>query len=241
MSAGVLTDPVAPSSFGAWIHYVGKNHVGAISFLIADFFLFFGVFALTVVQASQVCCCSLIYWFWRKRNFLSSVVLTHFLSLLFFFLRQIARNITTNEMANVMRYSYLRGPGGRFRNPYDHGIKKNCSDFLINGYNEDVEVVEELGQSEEGVGMMHMTRNSNLANGDSHSHSEHATGTGNGHHIINVNSNNSNSKTHHGHVNGHVHSSNCSHANQGKTRNDSTPVGLGLGLGRNPRSVAPSS
>ncbi|KAK7265604.1 hypothetical protein RJT34_33226 [Clitoria ternatea] len=27
----------------------------------------------------------------------------------------------------------VRGPGGRFRNPYDHGIKKNCSDFMING------------------------------------------------------------------------------------------------------------
>lgn len=55
LNAGVLTDPLAPSSFGLWINYVGKNHIGAISFLIADFFLFFGVFALTVVQASQVC------------------------------------------------------------------------------------------------------------------------------------------------------------------------------------------
>lgn len=58
--AGVLTDPLAPHSFGAWIQHVGKNHTGAISFLIADFFLFFGVFALTVVQASQVC---LIYFY----------------------------------------------------------------------------------------------------------------------------------------------------------------------------------
>ncbi|WJX90402.1 Protein S-acyltransferase 24 [Trifolium repens] len=206
--ARVLTDPLAPSSFGTWVNYVGKNHIGAISFLIADFFLFFGVFALTVVQASQI-----------------------------------SRNITTNEMANIMRYSYLRGPGGRFRNPYDHGIKKNCSDFLINGYNEDVEYIEESGNSEEGVGMMHMTRSSNGANGDSHSHSDYPKGNGNGHVVINVNSSNStNSKTHHGqNSNGHVHSSHCSHSNQGKTRNESIPVGLGLGLGRNTRSVSVSS
>jgi len=140
-------------------------------------------------------------------------------------------------MANAMRYSYLRGPGGRFRNPYDHGIKKNCSDFLINGYNEDVECIEELGQSEEGIGMMNIARNSNLANGDSHTRGEYARGHGNGQYVINVNSNNTNSKTH----NGHVHSSHCSHNNHGKTRNDSAPLGLGLGLGRNSRSVTPSS
>ncbi|KAK7310738.1 hypothetical protein RJT34_08434 [Clitoria ternatea] len=56
---------------------------------------------------------------------------------------QISCNITTNEMTNVMRYGDLRGPGGKFINPYDHGIKKNCSDFLINGYNEDVECDKE--------------------------------------------------------------------------------------------------
>ncbi|KOM32963.1 hypothetical protein LR48_Vigan01g251900 [Vigna angularis] len=199
----VLTDPLAPHSFGSWIQHVGKNHTGAISFLIADFFLFFGVFALTVVQASQI-----------------------------------SRNITTNEMANAMRYSYLRGPGGRFRNPYDHGIKKNCSDFLINGYNEDVECIEEIGQSEEGTGMMNIARNSNLTNGDSHTRGEYARGHGNGQYVINVNSNSTNSKTH----NGHVHSSHCSHNNHGKTRNDNAPLGLGLGLGRNSRSVTtPSS
>ncbi|OIW18604.1 hypothetical protein TanjilG_13356 [Lupinus angustifolius] len=209
----VLTDPLAPSSFGAWIQYVGKNHVGAISFLIADFFLFFGVFALTVVQASQI-----------------------------------SRNITTNEMANAMRYSYLRGPGGRFRNPYDHGIKKNCSDFLINGYNEDVECIEEVGNSEEGIGMEPIARSSNLTNGDSHSHFDHTKDNRNGHVVIDVNSNTTNSKTHHGHINGHIHSSHCSHdknnnnnnSSQGKTKNENIPKGLGLGLGRNARSVTPS-
>lgn len=52
--AGILNDPLAPSSFGAWISYAGSNHVGAISFFIMDFSLFFGVTLLTVVQASQV-------------------------------------------------------------------------------------------------------------------------------------------------------------------------------------------
>ncbi|GER42111.1 S-acyltransferase [Striga asiatica] len=52
---------------------------------------------------------------------------------------QIARNITTNEVANAIRYGYLRGPDGRFRNPYNHGCWKNCSDFIINGHTEDEE------------------------------------------------------------------------------------------------------
>lgn len=51
---GILNDPIAPSSFGAWISYLSTNHVGIMSFLIVDFFLFFGVAVLTVVQASQV-------------------------------------------------------------------------------------------------------------------------------------------------------------------------------------------
>lgn len=53
---------------------------------------------------------------------------------------KIARNLTTNEMANAVRYGYLRGPDGRFRNPYNHGCRKNCSDFLINGYTNDDEI-----------------------------------------------------------------------------------------------------
>lgn len=53
---------------------------------------------------------------------------------------QIARNITTNEVANAVRYSYLRGPEGRFRNPYNHGCRKNCTDFLIHGYSNDDEI-----------------------------------------------------------------------------------------------------
>ncbi|KAI4375920.1 hypothetical protein MLD38_013734 [Melastoma candidum] len=53
---------------------------------------------------------------------------------------QIARNITTNELANHIRYGYLRGPDGRFRNPYNHGCQKNCSDFLIQGYTNDEEI-----------------------------------------------------------------------------------------------------
>ncbi|KAG6620714.1 hypothetical protein I3842_Q052900 [Carya illinoinensis] len=181
----LLTDPFAPDSFGAWINHVGTNHVGAMSFLIVEFFLFFGVAVLTLVQASQI-----------------------------------SRNITTNEMANVMRYSYLRGPGGRFRNPYDHGMRKNCSDFLINGYNEDVEYIEESTHSE-GIGMVHMTRNSNVQNGDAVSHQTN----GNGHVVINVNS--TNTKVHQG----HVHSSHCSHNNYGKAKTDGIPLGLGLGLG----------
>ncbi|XP_044471581.1 protein S-acyltransferase 24 isoform X2 [Mangifera indica] len=191
----ILTDPVAPSSFGAWINHASTHHVGAISFLTMDFFLFFGVAVLTIVQASQI-----------------------------------SRNITTNEMANALRYSYLRGPGGRFRNPYDHGCRKNCSDFLVSGHNEDVELIED---SAEGIGMMQMSRNSDLQNGDGHMH--HANG--NGHVAINLNSKNSNTLHGHshghgnGHGHGHVHSPHCSHVNHSKSRSESIPIGLGLGLG----------
>ncbi|KAF4379580.1 hypothetical protein F8388_023597 [Cannabis sativa] len=53
---------------------------------------------------------------------------------------QIARNITTNELANAIRYGYLRGPDGKFRNPYNHGFRKNCGDFLIKGYTDDEKI-----------------------------------------------------------------------------------------------------
>lgn len=182
----ILTDPLAPSSFVEWFKHAGNQHLGALSFLLVDFFLFSGVATLTLLQASQI-----------------------------------SRNITTNELANAMRYSYLRGPGGRFRNPYDHGCKKNCSDLLINGYNEDEEYIEERAEPE-GIGMMQMSRSLNQPNGVI-GHSRQTNG--NGHVVIDMNNN---TKTLHG----HVHSSSCSHSSShGKT--DSVPLGLGLGLGRN--------
>ncbi|KAK4265274.1 hypothetical protein QN277_026347 [Acacia crassicarpa] len=207
----LLTVPYAHPSFGARIQYAFTHLVGATSFLVVDFFLFFGVFVLTVLQANQI-----------------------------------SRNITTNEMANTMRYSYLRGAGGRFRNPYDHGIKKNCTEFLINGYNEDVQLIEESDNSE-GIGMINLPRSSNLANGDSHSHIP----KGNGHVVIDVSSGSNSSNTHHtrahhGHSHGnghaHAHSSHCCHNNaQGRSKSESVPLGLGLGLGRNTSSGTSSS
>ncbi|KAF3323779.1 putative protein S-acyltransferase 23 [Carex littledalei] len=53
---------------------------------------------------------------------------------------QVARNITTNEMANSRRYEYLQGPEGRFRNPYNHGCRKNCTDFWLHGHTTDDEI-----------------------------------------------------------------------------------------------------
>ncbi|XP_061336393.1 probable protein S-acyltransferase 23 isoform X2 [Gastrolobium bilobum] len=52
----------------------------------------------------------------------------------------IARNLTTNEHANSSRYEYLRGADGRFRNPYNHGCWKNCSDFVFLGYTNDDDI-----------------------------------------------------------------------------------------------------
>ncbi|KAG1327099.1 Protein S-acyltransferase 24 [Cocos nucifera] len=135
----------------------------------------------------------------------------------------ISRNITTNEMANAVRYGYLRGPGGWFRNPYDHGIRKNCSDFLLNGYNEDVKCPEQTTPSEE-MGMIQMTRSKKIQNGGTHS--QH--GSGNGHVCIDVHS-----------KNGHVNSSQCHHS----SKTDGVAVGLGVGrnnVRHNARSVLAS-
>ncbi|KAL3532267.1 hypothetical protein ACH5RR_005788 [Cinchona calisaya] len=192
----VLTDPLAPSSVGGWLSHAANEHVGAIAFLVSDFFFFSGAAILTAVQASQI-----------------------------------SRNITTNEVANVMRYSYLKGPGGRFRNPYDYGCKKNCSDFLINGYNEDIEHEQESGESE-GIRMMQIARTSNLQHGACHSRQINDNSNSSSHVVVNMNKS---TNTHHS----HVHSSHCNHNSNAKS--DSVPVGLGIGLGRNTaRSVIAS-
>uniref|UniRef100_A0ACD5ZK48 Uncharacterized protein n=1 Tax=Avena sativa TaxID=4498 RepID=A0ACD5ZK48_AVESA len=61
---------------------------------------------------------------------------------------QIVRNMTT----------YLRGrPGGRFRNPFNHEVRKNLSDLLLNGYSEDIEWSEHTSHKDEEVGMTQMT------------------------------------------------------------------------------------
>lgn len=177
----ITSDPTAPSSFRARINHVVTHHPGAISFLIMDFMLFFGVTVLTAVQASQI-----------------------------------ARNITTNEMANAMRYTYLRGPGGRFRNPYDHGVRKNCTDFFIKGYSEDIERPEEPSSPEE-IGMLPITRNTNLHNGECHNH--HSNGSA---HVCS-DAEPKNPKS-------HVNSSLNNHNND---KTEKVPVGLGFGLGRN--------
>ncbi|KAF7104680.1 hypothetical protein CFC21_105560 [Triticum aestivum] len=135
-------------------------------------------------------------------------------------IRTIARNITTNEMANSMRYTYLRGPAGRFRNPFDHGVRKNCSDFLVNGYNEDVERLEHASRTDEEIGMIQMT-SAVSQNGEGNSHhgncDDHACADS--------------------HANSNSHSQGgssqcCDHSK----KNERTPFGLGLGLGRNSAS-----
>ncbi|CAN6230604.1 unnamed protein product [Urochloa humidicola] len=121
---------------------------------------------------------------------------------------QISRNITTNEMANSMRYSYLRGPGGRFRNPYDHGVRKNCSDFFLKGYNEDIERAVQTLQPDEEMGPIHMGRSALAHNCESTP--LHAIGTDHSSTDPEVNSKSHRSK-----------------------KSERTPLCLGMGLGRN--------
>jgi len=128
---------------------------------------------------------------------------------------QIGRNITTNEIANATRYSYLKGPGGHFRNPYNHGCRKNCTDFLIQGYNDDVEITWQPLQPD-GIGMIQMSR---------HGASSNATGSANSVDVQGQSSGEVNS----GDSKVHIHSPHCNH-NHGQT--EGVPSGLGLGLGR---------
>eukprot|EP00955_Chlamydomonas_euryale_P083017 363790-Chlamydomonas_euryale.AAC.24 len=41
---------------------------------------------------------------------------------------QVARNVTTNELANWHRYKYLHGPDGSFVNPFSHSCWENCTE-----------------------------------------------------------------------------------------------------------------
>jgi palmitoyltransferase ZDHHC13/17 len=148
-----------------------------------------------------------------------SISLLHFFHALLPCHLQIARNITTNEMANSMRYVYLRGPGGRFRNPFDHGVWKNCSEFLLNGYNEDIERFEQTLHTDEEMGMIQMT-STTTQNGNDPLH--HGNGADHGHADSQVNS-----KSH-----SQASSSQCCN----HSRSDRTPLGLGMSLGRNSAS-----
>ncbi|KAH7387209.1 hypothetical protein KP509_16G010800 [Ceratopteris richardii] len=140
---------------------------------------------------------------------------------------QIARNITSNELANATRYTYLKGPDGRFHNPFDRGCRSNCTDFVVNGYSEDDNIVpQQLRQN--GVGMQLMRRSS-PSNGSSTTiatnmlplngaqpHSEH-------HH-------------HHHHHQHHEHTLSGNNITHGNSSNF-VPLGLGLGLGLAPKST----
>ncbi|CAK7338569.1 unnamed protein product [Dovyalis caffra] len=88
-------------------------------------------------------------------------------------------------------------------------------------YDEDVEYMED--SHSKGIRMMHMSRNSNLQNGNDHSHHMNV----NRHVALNVNSENKIDQ-------GHVKSSHCSQNHQGKPKTESAPLGSGgLDLGRN--------
>lgn len=43
---------------------------------------------------------------------------------------QVARNVTTNELANWARYRYMKDDHGDFHNPFDRGVRQNCIDTM---------------------------------------------------------------------------------------------------------------
>lgn len=150
---------------------------------------------------------------------------------------QIARNVTTNEVANSHRYSYLRSGDGRYFNPYDKGMRANCAEFLSKGYTTDVDVPWTVPTDPPMQIPQLLSR--------AHSH-EHATPSAG-----------ANGVTGGGFLGslfgkGHVHSSSCNHEHDnGHAHNDvekgqsNGPLGLGLGqglgLGLPPKKVTKSA
>lgn len=64
---------------------------------------------------------------------------------------QVLRNITTNELANLHRYHYLRNAEGRFHNPFDKGLAENVYAFACVVENEgDIQREHVLNQREMG-------------------------------------------------------------------------------------------
>ncbi|KAG7011581.1 putative protein S-acyltransferase 23, partial [Cucurbita argyrosperma subsp. argyrosperma] len=128
--------PSALQTGETWFLHVVVHYPGVVIFLFLDGIIFLAATTLTVAQASQDLATvpSSLNVHQEAKEIgeriaeLHKEVHDHL---------EIARNITTNEVSNAIRYGYLRGPDGKFRNPYNHGCRKNCSDFLIHGYIDD--------------------------------------------------------------------------------------------------------
>lgn len=60
---------------------------------------------------------------------------------------QVARNVTTNELANWHRYRYLHDAQGEFFNPFDHGWKTNCVEVCVPHKAKQAPYVLEQGRS----------------------------------------------------------------------------------------------
>jgi palmitoyltransferase len=61
---------------------------------------------------------------------------------------QVARNVTTNELANWHRYSYLQDSMGGFSNPFNRGFKANC----FEAFNPDATPVAPMMLGRDGPG-----------------------------------------------------------------------------------------
>ena len=65
-------------------------------------------------------------------------------------LAQVARNITTNELMNLHRYTYLRATDGTFKNPFDKGVFKNLVSFFCVDANRRTREFEEKANTNVG-------------------------------------------------------------------------------------------
>lgn len=82
-----------------------------------------------------------LYWSLHGFRFLLLVGLVYFGVLLLpvaqlfgFHMYLTAKNLTTNEVMNSHRYQYMRTEQGKFQNPFDRGLVKNCVERCLPSY-----------------------------------------------------------------------------------------------------------
>ena len=75
---------------------------------------------------------ALIYREFHSVNTLTKCCSTNIIMHCTFFLAQlytIIFNLTTNERANYRRYRHFKTANGRYKNPFDRGLIKNCLEY----------------------------------------------------------------------------------------------------------------
>ncbi|GAB9472296.1 Palmitoyltransferase [Globisporangium polare] len=102
------------------------------------FMAFVGMLAVNVALLEYVL---YLYWSLHGFRFLLLVGLVYFgvmlvpvAQLFGFHVYLTAKNLTTNEVMNSHRYQHMRTAQGKFQNPFDRGLVKNCAERCLPSY-----------------------------------------------------------------------------------------------------------